>query len=114
MNQHGNQVGAEDLRILGAMLVDPIAWHYSLEIGLEAGIPPGTIYPALAKLEKSGWMESRWDAEERGAPRRRLYRLTGVGQRCAAVVLADQATTSTTPSSCRIGFGLPRPQGAHS
>lgn len=114
MNQNSNQVGAEELRLLGTMLEDPIEWHYSLEIGIEADIAPGTIYPALAKLEKSGWMESRWDTGEGGAPRRRLYRLTGVGQRCAASALVGQATTSVASRRRRFGFGLPRTQGTHS
>ena len=44
----------------------------------------GTLYKALARMERAGLVESRWEdpasaaAEER--PRRRLYRVTGLGE----------------------------------
>lgn len=41
----------------------------------------GTLYRALARLEKQGLLESTWEdplvAAEENRPRRRLYRLTG-------------------------------------
>lgn len=112
MNQNGNHVEQEDLKVLGVMLEDPSAWHYSLEVGRVAGVAPGTIYPALAKLEMSGWIESRWDAGGKRDPRRRLYRLTGVGQRCAAAAVADQGASPASRRR-RPSLGFPRPQGAH-
>jgi PadR family transcriptional regulator len=45
----------------------------------------GTLYKALARLEKAGLLTSRWEdparAEEEGRPRRRLYEVTGAGAR---------------------------------
>ncbi len=45
----------------------------------------GTIYPALHRLERAGFLASRW-AEHEGR-NRRVYRLTRAGQRA----LADRA-----------------------
>lgn len=49
----------------------------------------GTLYKALGRLDDSGLLEHRWEdpaaALEAGRPRRRLYRITGLGrQACAA------------------------------
>lgn len=44
----------------------------------------GTLYPILLRLEAGGWVQSRWEKEdphELGRPRRRLYRITGLGVR---------------------------------
>jgi len=80
------RMSAETLRIVGAMLEDPAAEHYGLRLAETAGIPSGTVYPILARLQKAGWLESRWEEqspEDEGRPRRRLYRLTGPGERAA-------------------------------
>jgi DNA-binding PadR family transcriptional regulator len=77
-------MSAESLRVVAAMLEDPMAEHYGLRLAENAGISSGTVYPILARLEKAGWLESRWEdqgAEDEGRPRRRLYRLTGLGER---------------------------------
>ena len=88
------RMSAESLRILGAMLEEPLAWHYGLGLSDAAGIAKGTIYPMLARLEKAGWLESQWEElepEEEGRPRRRLYRLTGHGERSAMAELDEIA-----------------------
>ncbi len=41
-------------------------------------IKEGTLYPILYRLEKAGYIESRWETLERGVPRK-YYRLTGTG-----------------------------------
>ena len=44
----------------------------------------GTLYKALARMERAGLLESRWEDPESAAaerrPRRRLYRVTGLGE----------------------------------
>ncbi len=45
--------------VLRALLEDPGAERYGLEIGDTAGLPSGTIHPILARLERLGWVESR-------------------------------------------------------
>jgi PadR family transcriptional regulator len=41
-------------------------------------LPEGSVYPALHRLEKAGFLKGRW---ERGdGPRRRVYSVTGRGE----------------------------------
>lgn len=104
-------IAQAELEVLGVMLEDSIAWHYSLSVGAAAGIASGTIYPVLAKLEKAGWLESRWDESAKGRQRRRLYRLTGLGQRCATEVSSEQRAADLLPKPrVRRRFGFTRPQ----
>jgi PadR family transcriptional regulator, regulatory protein PadR len=100
-------MNTKELSVVGAMIEDPAAWHFSIGIGASAGIPAGTIYPVLAGLEKAGWLESRWDDGDANGIRRRLYRLTGVGQRCATVALSGRIS-GPAHKRRRFGFGLPR------
>ena len=45
----------------------------------------GTLYKALGRMEKAGLLESRWEdalaAAAESRPRRRLYHVTGLGER---------------------------------
>src|SRR5215212_7021542 len=77
--------------VLRALLEDPGAERYGLEIGDAAGLPSGTIHPILARLERLGWVESRWaeiDQSQAGRPARRYYRLTTDGVELARDGLA--------------------------
>jgi DNA-binding PadR family transcriptional regulator len=68
------------------MLEDPTSPHYGLEMGKAAGLPSGTIYPILARLERAGWIESeREDVDPKvvGRRARRYYKLTGTGEHAA-------------------------------
>ncbi len=69
--------------VLRALLADPARERYGLELCDLAGLPGGTVYPILARLERLGWVESRWEEpsahEEAGRPRRRYYRITPDG-----------------------------------
>ncbi|GAA1016739.1 PadR family transcriptional regulator [Acrocarpospora pleiomorpha] len=46
--------------------------------GGELDLPTGTIYPALRRLERAGYLASEWAIV--GGRRRRTYRLTGAGR----------------------------------
>jgi len=78
-------------RVLRALL-DPSAEElYGLQIAETAGLPTGTVHPILARLERLGWLESRWediDPRSEGRPARRYYRLTGAGAEQARDALA--------------------------
>ena len=42
------------------------------------------LYPILMRLDKRGWLETRWEnSVPQGRPRRHLYRLTGAGREWA-------------------------------
>ena len=47
------------------------------------GLPSGTVYPILRRLEGAGLVKSRWEAvqiaRDEGRPPRRYYQLTGAG-----------------------------------
>ena len=51
----------------------------------ETGLPGGTVYPALARLERDGCVTSSWErvevARAEGRPPRRYYRATPLGVR---------------------------------
>ena len=64
------------------------------EIG-EAGAltAHGTLYKALARLTAAGLLEDRWEEPDlaltEGRPRRRLYRVTGLGEKALASVRVE-------------------------
>ncbi|WP_327001290.1 PadR family transcriptional regulator [Dactylosporangium sp. NBC_01737] len=79
-------------RVLAALLADPHADHYGLELMQHCGLASGTLYPILQRLSDAGWVERQWegiDPSEAGRPARRLYRLTGEGATQARQALAE-------------------------
>ena len=76
---------------LRALLAEPDQELYGLELVDATGLPPGTIYPIMARLEEAGWVSSRWeeiDQHLEGRPRRRYYRLSSEGVEQARSALA--------------------------
>jgi PadR family transcriptional regulator, regulatory protein PadR len=96
--------------VLRAMLADPAAERYGLQLCEQTGLPSGTIYPIVARLEQLGWVESSWEnpAEHvaRGRPRRRYYRLTEEGAEQARDALARVYRSRRQPG---FGFGVTGP-----
>ena len=80
----------QTLAVLAAIMEDPTRPWYGLELARVAKLKSGTIYPALARLERAGWLGSFWediDPSEAGRPRRRLYEITGAGREGTAAAL---------------------------
>ena len=102
----------QTLAVLAAMLSEPDAEWYGLELCKGARLNPGTIYPILDRLLKAGWLERRWeeiDPKTEGRPRRRLYRLTGVGAPAARHALDEHlASLQPAPNSSRPPVPRPR------
>lgn len=99
--------------VLRALLDEPEQELYGLEIVESTGLPPGTIYPILARLEAAGWVESRWEAIDQhaeGRPRRRYYRLPPEGRTQARSALA--AADARRRDRTRVGVARPRQAGA--
>ena len=81
--------------VLRALLSHTGRELYGLEICQFAGLPSGTIHPILSRLERLGWLESRWeDADPRvaGRPRRRYYRLSPGGVEHVRTALENART----------------------
>jgi PadR family transcriptional regulator, regulatory protein PadR len=78
----GLQVTTSVLKVVSAMLVDVGAERYGLQLMQSTGLPSGTLYPIMVRLERAGWVKSRWediDPIVEGRPCRRYYRLTSDG-----------------------------------
>jgi PadR family transcriptional regulator PadR len=86
--------------IMSASPDDP-AW--GLRICEMTGHGPGTIYPALDRLMKAGWIEDRWeDPVPADRPRRRLYTVTSVGR--AGYSAAREERASRRVAWARLGL----------
>jgi len=91
----------QTLAILKVLLAKPLVPRYGLDISKEAGLQRGTLYPALARLEKAGWLTSfQEDIDEsaEGRRKRRYYQLTGKGARVARQVLEAETRRLSLPS----------------
>jgi len=85
------------LKVLRLLLEKPREGRSGAEISKATRVGSGTLYPMLARLETAGWLTSEWeviDPHEVGRPRRRFYRLSGVGFRNAHAALSDLQITT--------------------
>lgn len=92
MDEYEVRLTGPTLKVLHYLLSKPREKRSGAEISKAIGINSGTLYPILARLERAGWFSSEWeeiDPREAGRPRRRFYRLTGVGQTRANAALAE-------------------------
>jgi PadR family transcriptional regulator, regulatory protein PadR len=73
------------LSITAVSILQAIAdgYEYGFDIIDTTGLPSGTVYPALSRLERDGYVRSAWEDEQRahgdGRPARRYYRVTAPG-----------------------------------
>jgi transcriptional regulator len=63
-------------------------------------VRPGSLFPALHRLEEAGWLASTWGDSEAGR-RAKFYRLTGTGRRQLEV-----ETTQWRRIASAIGYAL--------
>jgi PadR family transcriptional regulator, regulatory protein PadR len=63
-------------------------YHYGFDIMDATGLPSGTVYPILRRLDREELVTSRWEAERvaqrEQRPVRRYYELSDAGERVAA------------------------------
>jgi DNA-binding PadR family transcriptional regulator len=75
---------------------------YGFDVIDATGLPSGTVYPALGRLERDGYVRSSWeDAEEardEKRPPRRYYRLTAAGVRVLNAELARYRALTPVPA----------------
>ena len=68
---------SQTLRVLRALMADPLTWRYGYELGVEVGLRSGSLYPILVRLSDRELLESAWETgAPQGRPPRHLYRLT--------------------------------------
>ncbi|HKJ92714.1 MAG TPA: PadR family transcriptional regulator [Longimicrobiales bacterium] len=77
--------GTLDLLILKALSVQPMhGWAISerlQQVSREAvQVPQGSLYPALHRLERRGWIRAEWGVSENNR-RARYYELTRAGRK---------------------------------
>ena len=86
--------------------------RHGFEIIERSGLPAGTVYPALRRLEAAGYLRSAWEDED-GAhalkrPARCYYRLTSAG-----ATLLSQAVERFPAIALSLGSPpSPQPEGA--
>jgi DNA-binding PadR family transcriptional regulator len=86
-------------------------YEYGFDIIDTTGLPSGTVYPVLSRLERDGYLRSAWEDEHRahreGRPARRYYRVTAPGVIALTQTrdyyrkLAGLASRSTSPARSR-------------
>ena len=76
--------GTLDMLVLQSLTVQPmhgyaIAQHIARLSGEVFAVEQGSLYPALQRLQKQGWVTSRWGASPTGR-RARYYTITAAGR----------------------------------
>jgi PadR family transcriptional regulator len=90
-------LGYATVAILGAVKQGN---RFGLDIMRQTGLASGTVYPTLARAERSGLVRGRWEdrsvADRNARPRRRHYQLTPAGASALARSL-ERLETLTYP-----------------
>jgi DNA-binding PadR family transcriptional regulator len=85
MNRKTRAMSAATVAVLVA-LVDGIS--YGFDIMDATGLPSGTVYPILARLDSRGLAKSDWEdplvPRAEGRPARKYYRITAAGRSALA------------------------------
>lgn len=75
-----------NLSFSGAAILQALAhdYRYGFDIMDVTGLPSGTVYPALRRLEQAGLVVSKWEDEDTARkdqrPARKYYQLTNGGR----------------------------------
>ena len=68
-------------------------YRYGFDVMDATSLPSGTVYPALSRLERSGFIRAQWEdariAQGEKRPPRRYYEVTPVGAEVLEEVLAQ-------------------------
>ena len=75
-----------NLSFAGAAILQALAhdYRYGFDVMDVTGLPSGTVYPALRRLEQAGLVISKWEDEDTARsdqrPARKYYELTNAGR----------------------------------
>ncbi len=79
-----------------------LGYRFGLEVMDVTGLPSGTVYPALRRLERDALVNSQWEsdaeASEKQRPARRYYEVTEAG------MAAAQTATQRFPLLSRLAL----------
>lgn len=74
-------MGQSTVRVLHAVAS---GYRYGFDIMDVTGLPSGTVYPALSRLERSNYLKTRWEnqkaAQREKRPPRKYYSMTHAGK----------------------------------
>lgn len=79
-------------KVLRAFVDAPDEEQYGFGLMRATGVKSGSLYPILERFERLHWIEGYdevIDEHTEGRPKRRLYRLTGLGEREARKAVAE-------------------------
>jgi len=77
-------------------------FHHGFDIMEATGLPSGTVYPILRRLESEGFVRSAWEdaarAQREQRPPRRYYELSAPGERLVAEAAERFPALRVTPA----------------
>jgi PadR family transcriptional regulator PadR len=80
-------------------------YQYGFDIMDVTGLPSGTVYPALRRLEDGGLVKSKWEkhaiAQAESRPPRKYYELTKAGREALAEAVSRYRLLEQLPLSTR-------------
>ena len=107
-------MGKSFLSLAAATILNAVSNGYSFGFDIVdmTGMPGGTVYPALRRLEDAGYLTSEWEKERVAQaelrPRRKYYEVTRTGRQALAdalkryrVLEQTQLTRMRDPKSSR-------------
>jgi DNA-binding PadR family transcriptional regulator len=107
----GVRVTTAVVKVLAAFLDDAGQERYGLDLIRDTGLPSGTVYPILTRLERAGWVRADWedlDPVAEGRPARRYYRLSSDG----ALAARNELAALSARLSKADGHGVRKPRTA--
>lgn len=96
-------MGKSFLTYAAATILNAVAngYLYGFDIADITGMPSGTVYPALRRLEEAGFLTSKWEKERVAQaelrPRRKYYEMTRGGRDALAEALKRYRLLEQTP-----------------
>src|SRR5215813_14996646 len=100
-------MGKNYLSITVAVILQALdnGYQYGFDIMDVTGLPSGTVYPALRRLEAAGLLASKWEDEEVARkdqrPARKYYKLTASGRQSLAAAVGRYRSLEVAPHKKR-------------
>jgi PadR family transcriptional regulator, regulatory protein PadR len=83
---------------------------HGFDVMAVTGLPSGTVYPALRRLEEAAWLRSRWEehrvARDELRPPRKYYEITKSGEAALAAALERYRGLARTATPPRVRSAL--------